>query len=83
VGGLAQAEPGYQIHHFIIITHSSTYPPTLETEVHPFIAIPTFYLDPDQLHFTLSPPLIGQRPISGTDLWACPLHKGEKEVNEK
>jgi hypothetical protein len=82
VGRLARAELGYQIHHFIIITHSSTHPPTPETEIHPFIAIPTFYLDPDRPRFALSPPLSGQRPVSGTDLWARPLHKRERKVNE-
>jgi hypothetical protein len=82
VGGLARTEPGYQIHHFIIITHSSTYPPTPETEIHPFIAIPSFYLDPDWPCFALSPSLIGQRPVSDTNLWAHPLCKREKEVNK-
>jgi hypothetical protein len=82
VGGLAWAEPRYQIHHFIIIAHSLTYPPTSETEIHPFITILTFYLDPDQPCFALSPPLIRQRPVSGTNLWARPLCKREREVNE-
>jgi hypothetical protein len=82
VGGLAWAEPGYQIHHFIIIAQSLTYPSTPETEIHLFIAILTFYLDPDRPCFVLSPPLIGQCPVSGTDLWARPLRKREREVDE-
>jgi hypothetical protein len=57
VGGLAWAEPGYQIHHFVVIAQSSTYPPTQETEERSLISIPTFYLDPDRSHITLSPPL--------------------------
>jgi hypothetical protein len=68
VDGLAQAEPGYQIHHFIVIAQSLTYPPTPETEIHPFIAILTFYLNPDQPRFVLSPPLIGKCPVFETDL---------------
>jgi hypothetical protein len=79
---LAQAEPGYQIHHFIVIVQSSTYLPTQETEERSLISIPTFYLDPDQPCIILSPLSIKQRHIPGTDLWAHPSRKREKKVDE-
>ena len=82
IGGLAQAEPGYQIHHFIVIAQSQTYSPTRETEERSLISISTFYLDPDRPRITLSPPLIRQHHVSGTDLWACPLHKRWKKLDK-
>jgi len=82
VGGLARAEPGYQIHHFVVIAQSSTYPPTQKIEEGSLIAIPTFYLDPDRPRIVLSPPSIRQRHIPGTDLWARPLRMKEKKAEE-
>jgi hypothetical protein len=79
---LARAEPGYQIHHFVVIAQSSTYPPTQKIEEGSLIAIPTFYLDPDRPRIVLSPPSIGQRHIPGTDLWARPLRMKEKKAEE-
>jgi hypothetical protein len=79
---LTQTEPGYQIHHFVVIAQSMIYPPTQETEERSLISIPTFYLDPDRPRIVLSPPSIGQRHIPGTDLWACLLCKRERKVDE-
>jgi hypothetical protein len=70
VSGLAWAKPAYQIHHFIIIAQSLTYPPIHEAETKSLISIPNFYLDPDQLVIKLASPLIRQHHVPGAELWA-------------
>jgi len=81
IGGMAWAEPGYQIHYFTVIAQSNVYPPVDDPIIYSIIAIPTFYLDPDRLPVILSLPSIGQRQMRNTNLWARPLRLGEAEFD--
>jgi hypothetical protein len=47
IGGMAWAEPGYQIHYFTVIAQSNVYLPVNDSIIYSIIAIPTFYLDPN------------------------------------
>jgi hypothetical protein len=81
IGGMAWAEPSYQIHYFTVITQSNVYPPVNDPIIYSIIAIPTFYLNPDQLPVILSLPSIGQHQIHDMNLWARPLRLGEAEFD--
>jgi hypothetical protein len=81
IGGMAWAEPGYQIHYFTVIAQSNVYPPVDYPIIYSIVAIPTFYLDPNRSPAILSSPSIGQRQIRDTNLWARPLRIGETEFD--
>jgi hypothetical protein len=81
IGGMAWAEPGYQIHYFTVIMPSNVYPPVNDPIICSIIAIPTFYLDPDWPPVILSLPSIKQHQICDMNLWAHPLCLGEAKFD--
>jgi hypothetical protein len=81
IGGMAWAEPGYQVHYFVILTQTNTYSPVDYPVKYSIIALPTFYLDSNRPSMILSPLLIGQCQVHDTELWARPLHIGESKFD--